>query len=493
MASNSGKSGVCEIESIDFDGQTPTGLPSHPDTHLSEKEQREQERRLIRIIDFQLIPWLCLLYLLSFLDRTNIGNAKIAGLQADLKMTNKQWNAALAIFFVSYSVFEPASNVLLKRLRPSRYIPAIMILCGVACTCQGLVNNFSGLCAARWFLGLFEAGLFPGCQFYLSCWYKRSEFGIRSAVFFSAAAIAGSFGGLLAAAISKIHGVGGRPGWAWIFILEGLLTIVIGFASFRMVHDFPQEATFLSEDDKTRLLYRLRKDLQASAEHESFKWTYVWASLRDPFTYLATLIYVGGGGGLYAFSLFLPTILAELGYSTTTAQLMSVPPYAAAALLTIAIGWIGDKTRRRGYCGVAVASLAIIGFSLLLSDVKTPVKYAATFLAAMGIYPIIPNSVSWLANNTEGMYKRGFTLGFAMCFANIQGVAVSNVYRGMDAPRFILGHSMVMGYVCLGTFAGSALYYILLRRENNLRKAGARNHLIEGKQDSEIRLMGDKK
>ena len=149
--------------------------------------------------------------------------------------------------------------------------------------------------------------LILGCNFYLSCWYRRSEFGVRSAIFFSAAAIAGSFGGLLAAAITNMHDVGGKPGWAWIFILEGLLTIVIGVISIWMVHDFPDEATFLSEEDRLRVYHRLKKDQQSSAEHESFQWAHVMASLRDWKTYTGCLIYMGAGGGLYAFSLFLPT------------------------------------------------------------------------------------------------------------------------------------------------------------------------------------------
>jgi MFS family permease len=165
-----------------------------------------------------LIPWLCVLYLASFLDRANIGNAKIEGLEADINITGTQYNIALSVFFISYSIFEPLSNILLKRMRPSVYIPIIVIAWGTCTVLLGIVKNFSHLCAIRWFLGMAEAGLFPGVNYYLSCWYKRSEFGIRAAIFFSAAAISGSFGGLLAAAIAKMKGVGGLPGWAWIFV-----------------------------------------------------------------------------------------------------------------------------------------------------------------------------------------------------------------------------------------------------------------------------------
>lgn len=283
-------------------------------------------------------------------------------------MTNSQYNLALTIFFISYSVFEPLTQIMLKRFRPSVFIPVIMLLWGVCMALMGLVTNFAGLAAARWFLGLTEAGLFPGVNYYLSCWYKRSEFGVRAAIFFSAAAVAGSFGGLLAAAIARMDGVGGKPGWAWIFILEGIATVFIGIISFWVVQDFPDEAKFLSVDDRRRVIRRLKADKQSSAEHEDFKMAYFWASVKDWKTYTGMIIYMGCDGALYAFSLFVPTIIREMGYTSTTAQLLSVPPYAVAAVLTIAVGFTADRTRQRGWCNIAVSFLGIIGFGMLLGE-----------------------------------------------------------------------------------------------------------------------------
>lgn len=333
------------------------------------------------------------------------------GLVTDLHMKNWQYNVCLTVFFISYSLFEPATNILLKRFRPSIFLPVIMFFWGIVMTCMGLVHNYSGLAAVRFFLGITEAGLFPGVNYYLSCWYKRSEFGIRAAIFFSAAAFAGSFGGLLAAAIALMKGVGGKPGWAWIFILEGLFTVIVGVVSFWMVHDFPDEARFLKEHQRVRVIRRLKEDKQHSAEHETFQWQYVVQSLRDWKTYAFATIYMGCDMPLYAFSLFLPSIIAELGYSGTHANLLSVPPYAAAAIMTITVGWYADRTKRRGLSNICISTLGIIGFSMLIGSKKAGVKYAGTFLAAMGIYPCIANTISWASNNLEGVYKRGVSLG----------------------------------------------------------------------------------
>ncbi|MCJ1296324.1 hypothetical protein MMC34_007890 [Xylographa carneopallida] len=500
------------VEYIDADsGRTPSDnekgtalgpkasygdLPADPDAGRSEAEKLQIDKRLKWKLDLKLIPWLCLLYLCSFLDRTNIGNAKLDGLTTDLGIgTNAGlYNAALSIFFVSYSLFEPLTNILLKRLRPSIFLPAIMILWGIVMTTMGLCTNAGGLMAARFFLGLAEAGLFPGVNYYLSCWYKRGEFGIRAAIFFSAAAVAGSFGGLLAAAINLMAGLGGKGGWAWIFILEGLATFLIGIVSFWMVHDFPDDAKFLSPDDRARVIRRLKFDNQSSAEHEEFKMEYFWAAVKDWKTWNGAVIYMGADGALYAFSLFLPTIIADLGYTATTActadsefiiqQLLTVPPYAAAAIMTITVGYVADRTRQRGLCNIGTSLIGIAGFAMLLGGESPGVQYAGTFLGAVGIYPCVPNTISWASNNIEGVYKRGVALGIIIGWGNLNGVY---------DRRYKPGHATVLGYMILFLLGGSIVQRLLLARENKKRLAGQRDGWIVGKSEEEIDMLGDKK
>lgn len=174
------------------------------------------------------------------------------------------------------------------------------------------MHNFAGFVTVRAFLGLAEGGQYPAVIYFLSCWYKRSELGIRLAIFVSAASLAGSFGGLLAAAIAKMDGIGGKPGWAWIFIIEGLVTVVLGIISFWMVYDFPDKASFLTATDRKRVLRRLALDQQASSRAESWTRMYVWATLSDWKLYVGALTYAGAGAPIYAFSLFVPTVIKEL-------------------------------------------------------------------------------------------------------------------------------------------------------------------------------------
>jgi len=467
-------------------------LAYDPDAGKTPAERAAIDRKLLRKLDLKLIPWLCLLYLMSFLDRTNIGNAKLDGLNQVIDLGG-QYNASLSIFFVSYALAEPLTNVLLKRYRPSIFLPITMIGWGIVMTVMGLVHNFGGLMACRFFLGLFEAGLFPGINYYLSCWYKREEFGVRAAIFFSAAALAGSFGGLLAAAISKMDGIGGKGGWAWIFILEGLATIIIAALSFYFIHDFPDEARFLSDDDKARVIRRLQEDKQASAKHENLKSHVVKSAYTDYKTYLYALIYMGADMPLYAFSLFLPSIISQLGYSSIRAQLLSVPPYAAAAILTVVIGYIADRTKQRGLCNILTSLLAIAGFAMLLSGKSAGVSYAGTFLGALGIYPCIANTISWTSNNIEGVYKRGVVLGTVIGWGNLTGVISSNIYMQKNAPRYLPGHGTVMAFLIVFLAGGSTLMRLLLSMENKQRAQGKLDHLVEGKTEEEIADLGDKR
>ncbi|ROT34488.1 MFS general substrate transporter [Sodiomyces alkalinus F11] len=450
--------------------QLLANLPD-PDAGKTEEERKAIDRKLMWKVDLWLIPWLSLLYLLSFLDRTNIGNARLEGMEDDLGMVPGDYNMALTIFFIGYAVAEPLTNTILKRFTPRIFFTGIIILWGIIMTLMGLVRNNAGLLAARWFLGIAEAGLFPGVNYYLSCWYKSSEIGRRSAIFFSAAALAGSFGGLLAAAIAQMDGIGNMPGWSWIFIIEGLATVFVGLFCWWMVFDWPETARFLSPDDRIRMQRRLIIDRQGRTA-EDFDKRHIYEALLDWKTYGYMFIYMGCLTPLYAFSLFLPTILRAMGYAGTQAQLHSVPPYAVAATCTVLVGFYADRTRWRGYCNIATVVLAIIGFIMLLATSNPRVQYAGTFLGAAGIYPTISNTLSWVNNNTEGSLKRAFVLGMVVGWGNLNGVVSSNIFLDRENPRYWTGHSVVLAYLVVFLFGGSIFMHIALRITNRNRKAG---------------------
>jgi MFS family permease len=458
-------------------------------------------------MDRWLIPWLSLLYLLSFLDRTNIGNARAANIEPDLRMGGRDYNLALTIFFISYAGFEPLTNIAIKKWSPRVFFTAIILSWGAIMTLMGIVHNRAGLLAARFFLGIAEAGLFPGVNYYLSCWYKRQELGFRAALFFSAAALAGSFGGLLAAAITQMDGVGGYEGWRWIcelfpcgiagsqlthaVIIEGLMTVFVGIFCWWMVFNFPDTASFLTPDEKLRAVRRLKLDGQARAKVGGIDRRDVIAALKDKKTWGYSVIYMGCLCPLYCFSLFLPTILLGMGHKGTQAQLLSVPPYAVAATVTVIIGYIADKTKQRGLCNLVISAIGCVGFAMLLATTNPKIQYAGTFLGAMGIYPTVSNTLTWASNNVEGSLKRGVMVGVVVGWGNMNGVVSSNIYDPKERPHYRTGHGIVLAYMALFLFGGSLFMHLYLKRENKLRKEGKRDHWIQGKTEDEIAELGD--
>ncbi|EJD47967.1 MFS general substrate transporter [Auricularia subglabra TFB-10046 SS5] len=443
------------------------------------EEAAVDTKRLMRKIDLRIMPWLCLLYLFSFLDRSSIGNAKLYGLIPDLHMTDEQYLIALSLFFAPYALFEVPSNILLKRLRPSVWLSLLMVIWAIAMTAQGLVHNFAGLLSMRILLGLAEAGLFPGVTYLLSCWYKRAEFGLRLALFFSCATLSGAFGGLLAFALAKMDGIGQHAGWAWIFIIEGLATFVAGVMSFWLVQDFPDNCKFLNEEERSHVIRRLQEDDQWSAAGENLKLRNVGQAFKDWKTWVGMVIYAGLDGPLYAFALFVPSIVAELGYSANRANLLTIPVYVWACFCTISVGFLADKYQKRGIFNLVCFGMSLIGAAILIGSRNAGLSYFAVYVMAGGIYPLIPNTAVWVANNVEGTYKRGAVIGMVVGFGNLNGVVSGQIYRAKDAPWYRTGHSIMFAYFVLG-FAFTCIMMWGLHTENKRRDRGERDEKIIG-------------
>ncbi len=248
---------------------------------------------MVSKIDFHIIPVLSILYLLAFLDRTNIANASVFGLQQDLGLKKTEYNTALTIFFVPYILFEIPSNILLKKLKPHAWLSGCMFLFGFVTICQGLVQSYGGLLAARFFLGLAETGIFPGSFYLIGMWYKRSEAQRRFSFFFGSTSLAGAFGGLLASAIGKMDGMRGYLGWRWIFILEGTLTCVVSTAFFFVIPGFPEDATWLREDERIFVEARLREDQGRRAVKRSITFKDVMNVFKDYKIFVGGFMYFG--------------------------------------------------------------------------------------------------------------------------------------------------------------------------------------------------------
>ncbi|KAI0343420.1 MFS general substrate transporter [Trametopsis cervina] len=428
----------------------------------------EADRKLMRKVDLRILPVLTFLYLLSFLDRSNIGNAKIDGLTTDIHVSGPAYNTALAIYFIAYVTFEVPANIILKRFNPQFWLPTLTLLWGIASVFQGFVTNQASLFGIRYLLGATEAGLFPGVVYLFSVYYLRRERHWRVAIFFGGAALAGAFGGVLAYAIGKMDGIGGKRGWQWIFILEGLLTIVASVFGYWWVPTWSHKARWLTEEERTRLLARLAADSDA-ANKERFAWVYVRQALTDHLVWGYALLFHGFAFVLYTLSLFLPTIIAGLGFATWKAQLMTVPPNALAAIGIGCGAWLAARTRRRAPLVIGCGVIAIIGY-IILATTKTPgAQYVGVHFASLGVYTGNALILSWPSENVSNQTKRAVSVAMQITIGDLGAVTGVLIYRPEFSKHlYRKPHIISIGYVTFSIVIASLLWW-WMAKENRRR------------------------
>lgn len=236
--------------------------------NLTPEEREHIEKALTRKIDLRILPMLIIIYIMNYLDRNNIAAARLAGLEdskeeGGIGLTSEQYLTALSILFVGYILMQIPSNLFLNKIgKPALYLPTVMIIWGVISAATAGAQSYGGLIAIRFFLGFVEAAYFPGCLFFLSCWYTRKELGFRTAMLYSGSLLSGAFSGLITAGISNgLDGARGRRAWRWLFIIEGVITIFIAFVAYVVLPNFPRTTSWLTEEERQLATWRLEEDI----------------------------------------------------------------------------------------------------------------------------------------------------------------------------------------------------------------------------------------
>ncbi|EON67437.1 hypothetical protein W97_06691 [Coniosporium apollinis CBS 100218] len=441
----------------------------------------EEEKAVRRKLDYRIVPVVTLLYLLCFIDRANIGNARIMGMREDLALVGYRFNWALSIFYVTYMLVEIPSNIILKKVGPRFWIPFLVGGFGLVSICTAFVKSWSQLMVARAFLGIFEGGTMPGIAFFLSCFYRREELLFRIGIFVSGSSMAGAFGGLLATGLSSIPrwGVAATPIYRWrnIFFFEGLFTVLVSLAAPFFMPTRPEDCFFLNARERMIAAERLVREHKANP-HENVKMHHVKRAVFN----INNLVCCGGffliNITVQSFSLFLPTILNDLGWTATRAQLYSVPPYVCAATISILIAFISDKTRLRGVYLAGFSILTIIGFAILRTSGSANIKYMAVFFSAIGAFPGGPGFLAWGLNNSAGPAVRAVTGAYIVSIGTLGAIVATWTYIVTDAPLYHTGHSINIGaQAAVFVLVCGGVAYIVY--ENKLRARGGRDHRLK--------------
>ncbi|KAJ6561886.1 major facilitator superfamily domain-containing protein [Mycena capillaripes] len=439
-------------------------------------------------LDRWILPAITMFYLLSFLDRTNIGNTRIAGLQKDLNMSNKEYTIVLTLTYVAYVSSELPSNLMLKRIGPNIFLPTIMILWGLVATLQGVVTTYRGLLACRFFLGLLEGGV-PGIVLYLSLFYPRQRLQTRIAVYFSAASLSGAFSDILAFGIIHLDGKRGHSSAAWIFFIKGAVTIASGLAGYFLLPRSPTQARFLNQQEKDYVAEKLREDrvMSKDPDVDAFRWSEVGRAFTSPQVVLVGIIYFLSGVALYGLAYFTPSIVQSLGYTSATAQLMTIPPFADSVPATVAAALISDVYRCQGAVIIGGSVLCVAGFGLFLGSSNHHAQYGSLFLSIPGTYLIQPALAAWNANNSAPYIRRATAMALGLIMANSGGILATWLFGDLSpAPRYVKAtQTLLIFSVFMGLLSALNIWYLSLQ---NRRKATARG-CAESTGDSE--KMGD--
>ncbi|KAI7887134.1 MFS general substrate transporter [Lichtheimia hyalospora FSU 10163] len=415
------------------------------------------------------------MYLLAYLDRSNIGNAKLGGLQRDLGLSHFEYQWTLSIFFFGYIFMQIPSNIVMRRWRPSTWLGVLMGAWGIIATCMAACHDFAGIVVCRLLLGACEAGFFPGVIYLLSIWYMRKEYAFRAGLFFSFSSAAGAFGGLLAYGISQIP-TDRLQSWQWLFILEGVPSIVLAAFSTWYLPDNVDNAKFLTVQERMLEKERLERDAGASQDQVPFSWVAAFSVFRDWKLYTYMVIYLLGTCALQGVTLFLPSIVANTGtmWSDAQAQALTTPPYVLSFIGTLAISYSSDRFFDRAYHMMACNLVGILGFLLLifLPPEQVAGQYTAACLVVMGVYCNVPPKVSWFSNNFGGDTRRAIASAVIVSFGMIGGALGGQIYY--DPPNYTHGNTIALA--CLA--AQTIIVFILrtmLARENRRRDKIANN------------------
>ncbi|KAL1845109.1 hypothetical protein VTK73DRAFT_1119 [Phialemonium thermophilum] len=457
---------------------------------IEEEEDPIEAKRVLRKIDWRLIPLLMFLYTLTFLDRVNIGNARLWNLEKDLGMTGYDYNIVVLVFYIPYILFEIPSNILLTRVQPRYWIAFLTLGWGLSVTFAGFARNFGGLLTARIFIGIFEAGMFPGSLFLIGSWYKRHELLSRMAWFMVSNDIAGSISGLLGAGLGSPDGVRGVSGWRWIFFIEGGVTCLAATLAFFFLPPFPQDSTFLQPEEKTWVLRRLRADSSQTGQDEKMNVRGAMRSLRDWKVLTGGVLYLAVCVTAYSLSVFQPTVLKTFGWSSLKSNLLSTPPRVASGIVSVCVGIWSDRVKRRGVFCVSGYAISIVGNLLVMLLKNGNLRYMGLYFASIGIYICQPLVIAWCSNQVVGSVKRGTLTAFAVSCGQLGGIISAVVYPSKDSPQYVPGISTCVAFQVVGILAACNMWF-WARHENQQRDLGRRDHLRELAED-EIAKLGEK-
>ncbi|KAL6245207.1 hypothetical protein RBB50_007982 [Rhinocladiella similis] len=420
-----------------------------------------EEKKILRRIDFRLLPILGIMYSISLVDRTNLGLALVAGMAEDLELTvGNRYTILVMIFFLAYMLFEIPSNLVLPRAGAANWLTFLGISFGSILIGMGFTKSWGTMALCRALLGMTEAGFLPGCTYLITCWYKLYEVGKRLSAFWILSCITTGFAAIFAYVLSLLKGTAGLNGWSWIFIIEGIITVVVCACGWFIIIDFPTKAdNFLTPEEKAFVIGRINED-RGDAEEDPITLSVILHHLKDWKLYVWAFNLTVSTLPGYAYSYFLPVILKNgMGFSSTQSQLLSAPPYILAAIIAYTSGWLGDRFHIRGPIIAVHQLLTASGMLITVFAKGNATRYFGAFLA----------------NNITRRSKRAVATAICLIGGGLGGIVSGVAFKSSESPRYETGiwTTLAFSIVSVGLISIMSLHFY---RCNSAARAGKRRN-----------------
>ncbi|KAI0104297.1 major facilitator superfamily domain-containing protein [Nemania sp. FL0031] len=429
---------------------------------LGDAPTLEEEKAVISRLDWRLMPMIFAIYSLSVLDRSNLGNAHVAGLDKSIGLVGNQYSTLGTFFYVTYIVFQGAAAGW-KHFPAHKWVTFIVIAFATISASQAATQNYAGMVVLRLLLGATEA-MYAGVPVYLSFFYPRNKVGFRQGIFLSGSALANAYGGALGYAITQIKSH--IEPWRILFLIEGLPTLILAVIAWFYFPDDIETAKFLTDREKQVVMHMVSRDQTADVvNHTGLRVRDFWAAFKDWRSYLTGIMYFGCNVSFASLPLFVPAIIAEIGsFSRIQANGLSAPPYLLTFILIIIFGFVSDRVRLRGPFVCFFSIVAAIGFLLLATTEGAAPRYIGVYLA-ITIFISVAILIPWVSNthNTESKRAGGFAI-FAT-FGQAGPLVGTNIFPSSEAPYYRKG-SWISFSFCILVAVTSAVFSFLLHREN---------------------------
>ncbi|PMD14890.1 retrograde regulation protein 2 [Hyaloscypha hepaticicola] len=391
-------------------------------------------------------------YSLSMLDRSNLGNAKIAGMSRDIDIARNhilfQWTQ------MGWKVFPP-----------HRWVAFAVLFWGTVSSVQAACTSWEGLMVCRFLLAIPEAMYGPAVPLYLSYFYPRERLGLRVGIFLSGSALANAYGGALAYGISQAHGA--IHPWRILFLVEGLPTIALALVAWFWLPDSLSKAKFLSDRDR-EIAIEISLRQPGDRTSDKFQWKQAVGALLDYRSYIPPLIYFGCNVCFASLPLFVPTIISEMGaFTSIQSNGLSAPPYVLCFIVIVTSAFLSDRVGVRGPFVAGAGLVAAIGYILLATQTTVAVRYFGIFLATI-IFTSVALTLSWVSNTHATDSKRAAGLAILATGGQCGPVLGTNIFPPTEAPYYRKGMWISCG-ACLLVFFLAGLQSFLLWRENKRR------------------------